>query len=112
MATTNLLDNETIMVASEGKDGEDSYRVEVLSTQGNTFKNGIIETWIYATVYRGMVDITANIDANRFRWTRYSENEVADKLWNDKYFGGVKEVKITSQDIYQRATFMCDILSQ
>lgn len=110
--TTNLLDNETIMVASEGKDGEDSYRVEVLSTQGNTFKNGIIETWIYATVYRGMVDITANIDANRFRWTRYSENEVADKLWNDKYFGGVKEVKITSQDIYQRATFMCDILSQ
>lgn len=94
----------------QGEKGEDAYRTEILSTQGSTFKNGVVDTWIYAVVYKGSRDVTSEIDANRFRWTRISANPEGDAKWNAKYFSGVKEIKITIEDVYQRATFNCEIL--
>lgn len=105
--SNNYLDYEWIKVK-----GDDLYKTEVLSTQGNAFKNGIIDTWLYAVVYKGTKDVTADIDANRFRWTRTSSDTNADIAWNNKYFGGAKEIKITIEDVYHRATFTCDILQQ
>lgn len=92
--------------------GEDSYRVEVLSRNGNTFKNGVIDTWLYAVVYKGDDDITDELDIGRFRWERVSADSASDTLWNQRYFGGAKEIKITTEDVYKRATFTCSITKQ
>lgn len=109
---TQLLDKETIMVASDGIDGEDVYRVEILSTRGNIFKNGEIGTTLVANVYKGSEDITANVNSANFRWTRASTDTAGDTTWNNKYAGGRKEVAITNEDVYVRATFSCQILGE
>ena len=54
-----LRDVEQIPVIS---DGLDTYRVEINSLNGDTFKNGIIDTWVYATVDKGDKDVTSEIE--------------------------------------------------
>ena len=103
---TNLLDYEQIVVIPDGKD---AYKVEIHSTNGNTFKNGVVDTWLYAVVYQGDTDVTSKINEGRFQWERTSMDTEGDKLWNDHYYGGTKEIKITTDDVYKRATFTCSI---
>lgn len=115
---SEVLDSQTVVIVSDGKEGpkgdkgEDAYRVEVLSRNGDTFRNGIIDTWLYAVVYKGDNDITDELDINRFRWERVSEDSASDILWNQRYFGGTKEIKITTEDVYKRATFTCSITKE
>src|SRR5699024_2789704 len=104
-----LRDVEQIPVVSDGKD---VYKVEINSINGDTFKNGIIDTWLYATVYKGGTDITSEIEERRFEWTRMSMDEEQDRIWNERYYGGRKEIKITHEDVYKRATFTCSIRKQ
>ena len=107
-----VLDSQTVVIVSHGAKGEDAYRVEVLSRNGNTFKNGVVDTWLYAVVYKGEEDITDELDIGRFRWERVSEDSASDTLWNQRYFGGTKEIRITTEDVYKRATFTCSITKQ
>ena len=107
-----VLDSQTVVIVSHGAKGEDAYRVEVLSRNGNTFKNGVVDTWLYAVVYKGEEDITDELDISRFRWERVSEDSASDTLWNQRYFGGTKEIRITTEDVYKRATFTCSITKQ
>ena len=107
-----VLDSQTVVIVSHGAKGEDAYRVEVLSRNGNTFKNGVVDTWLYAVVYKGDDDITDELDISRFRWERVSEDSASDTLWNQRYFGGTKEIRITTEDVYRRATFTCSISKQ
>ena len=107
-----VLDSQTVVIVSHGPKGEDAYRVEVLSRNGNTFKNGVVDTWLYAVVYKGDDDITDELDISRFRWERVSEDSASDTLWNQRYFGGTKEIRITTEDVYRRATFTCSISKQ
>ena len=88
------------------------YRAEIISTQGNIFKNGVIQTTLFCKVYRGDEDITDQVDANRFKWTRISDDPEGDAAWNTSYAGGTKSITITSDDVFRRATFNCEILSE
>lgn len=91
-------------------DGEDSWKVEVISTNGFVFKKGVINTVLKAKVYKGGTDVTDLVDESKFRWTRVSDDSAADKIWNDKYFGGRKTITITTEDVKNRATFFCEII--
>lgn len=91
-------------------DGEDSWKVEVISTNGFVFKKGVINTVLKAKVYKGGKDVTDLVDESKFRWTRVSDDSAADKIWNDKYFGGRKTITITTEDVKNRATFFCEII--
>lgn len=97
---------------NDGKTVEESisYKVEIISTNGGVFKNGEINTKLIARVYKGAEDVTDTIDANRFRWTRISNDTAGDSGWNTSHFSGTKEVTITSEDVRVRATFNCEIL--
>ena len=86
------------------------YKVEIISSNGIVFKNGEISTLLEARVFHGAKDVTDEIDANRFRWTKTSNDPESDRRWNDSHFGGTKSVTITKEDIYVRATFNVDIL--
>ncbi|SFN51500.1 phage tail spike protein [Proteiniclasticum ruminis] len=93
-------------------DGIKSWTVQIFSTNGGVFKNDQINTMLIARVYRGTEDITDTLDANRFRWTRVSEDSAADELWNTANFSGKKEISVTSDDVHQRATFNVTILEE
>jgi len=86
------------------------YRLVISSSNGNIFKNGIINTTLYATVFSWDENVTDSLDPNQFIWTRVSEDAEADKLWNDAHFGGTKFIEITSDDVKVRATFFCDLI--
>lgn len=89
-----------------------TYKVEIISTNGLVFKNGVdIGTTLKALIYCGTVDVTDNIDANNFRWTRISSNTDGDNAWNTSHYGGTKQISITKDDIIQKATFNCEIIS-
>ena len=87
-----------------------NYDVEIISINGNIFKNGQISTKLIAIVRKGKEDITNSIDVNRFRWTRVSNDLEGDKIWNSSHLGGIKEILITKDDVNVRATFNCEIL--
>ena len=88
------------------------YRVEIISSNGNIFKNGNINTVLSARVYSWDKNITDEINASRFIWTRTSNNAEEDKIWNDSHFGGTKEITVTTDDVYSRATFNVTILDE
>lgn len=85
-------------------------RLVIISSNGNIFKNGNVNTLLSAKVYSWDEDITDTLDANQFIWTRVSEDTEADKVWNEQHFGGAKAVVITSADVKVRATFYCDLI--
>lgn len=100
----------TWVEGEKGEAGEDSYSVEIVSSQGNIFKNGQIGTTLYAYVKRGAEDITNQINASNFKWTRSSADAASDAIWNSEHAGGVKAIAVTSEDVHIRATFSCEIL--
>ena len=85
-------------------------RLVISSSNGNIFKNGYIQTTLYATVYSWDENITDTLDANQFIWTRVSADPEADAVWNADHFGGAKSIEITSDDVEVRATFFCDLI--
>lgn len=86
-----------------------AWKVDIISTNGMVFKNGIVSTLLKAIVYKGKNDVTNEIPASRFTWIRTSTNEESDNEWNNNNGKGVKEIEITTKDVYQRATFTCEI---
>lgn len=86
------------------------YRLVISSSNGNIFKNGIIQTTLYATVFSWDENITDSLDPNQFIWTRVSDDDEADAVWNANHFGGAKSIEITSDDVNVRATFFCDLI--
>lgn len=86
------------------------YRLVISSSNGNIFKNGNIQTTLYATVFSWDENITNTLDENQFIWTRVSDDTEADEAWNADHFGGSKSIEITSDDVEVRATFFCDLI--
>lgn len=86
------------------------YRLVISSSNGNIFKNGNIQTTLYATVFSWDENITDTLDENQFIWTRVSDDTEADAVWNADHFGGSKSIEITSDDVEVRATFFCDLI--
>ena len=86
------------------------YRLVISSSNGNIFKNGIIKTTLYATVFSWDENVTDSLDPNQFIWTRVSDDTEADTVWNADHAGGTKSVEIDSDDVKVRATFFCDLI--
>lgn len=99
-----------LWVKIKGEDGQSPYDVDIISTNGLLFKNGVIQTTLTAVVYRGEDNVTDQLDANQFKWTKINADGTLDKTWNNIHAGGTKSITVTSEDIYHRATFNCDIV--
>ena len=75
----------------------------------NIFKNGAISTTLTVKVWSGDEEITDLFDDNDFRWTRVSDDAQSDSAWNAAHFGGAKQIVITQNDVWRRATFFCEL---
>lgn len=107
-ATTESVDSVSDRVSTIEE--QKMYRLVISSSNGNIFKNGIIHTTLYASVYSWDENVTDTLDPNQFIWTRVSDDAEADSLWNADHAGGTKSVEITSDDVKIRATFFCDLI--
>lgn len=86
------------------------YKVDIISSNGLVFKNGVVSTTLIARVYKNSTDVTDTINAARFKWTKTNADGTPDTAWNTSYAGGHKQVMITDEDIFQRASFKCEIM--
>ena len=85
------------------------YRVVIESNNGNIFKNGDISCTLSCRVYSWDDEITDDINAANFTWTRKSKNAADDAQWNANHSGGAKTLTITSADVYGRSVFYCQV---
>lgn len=108
ITTTTEQNKEAIEEINSNK----MYRIEIISSNGNIFKNGNIKTELSARLYSWDKNITDEVNASRFRWTRISEDTEGDKIWNTSHFGGSKSIVITSNDVFARATFKVEVLDE
>lgn len=96
-----------IITITKVYDGEDTYRVQVSSSSGNNFINGDISTTLEARVYRGSKEITDSIAPALFSWTRKSDDETGDAVWNQLHEGSGNTVVVSDSDIFRKAVFEC-----
>lgn len=96
---------------SPGPPGEAAYSVIIESSNGYIFRNGQISTILSARIFRGDLEITNDINVVQFKWTRISDDPTGDQIWNDRYVGGTRTIILTDEDVFQRATFKCEIHS-
>ena len=85
------------------------YNVEIWSSNGNFFKNGEISTTLSCHVYKSNIEITDQLNATAFHWFKINSDGTPDEEWNARHFGGTKEISITKDDVWGRATFECHV---
>lgn len=83
------------------------FRLELYSSSGNMFLNGMIDTYLSITLYKGNEDVTAQYPDSCFIWTRQSSDADLDEYWNSQHSSGTKILHITREDIYKKAQFRC-----
>ena len=81
--------------------------VQLFSSQGNTFTNGIIETTLTARVYKADKDITDTIADGHFVWRRISPDSSGDTIGNELHVGVGPVISITAEDVFRKALFEC-----
>ena len=89
------------------------YEMQLSSSQGNVFKDGVLSTEITAIVTKAGVDQTATID--KFVWERVSEYQdkitTSDENWNKSKEGSVGNILgINNTDVDLQATFTCSAM--
>lgn len=104
---TNIPKLESSIIEIQNKH---QYRLNIVSSNGNIFKNGEIETTLSAVLYEWDEIATDNYSASQFIWTRVSSDETADQTWNQVHATGQKSIEITEEDVHVRATFFCDFI--
>lgn len=88
---------------------EVSYKSEIISSNGLAFKNGFINTILEARVYRGKKDISEALPMSAFVWRKVNANGITDEEWGQNNQNIGRFLAITVDDVYERATFFCDI---
>ncbi len=96
-----------IITITKVYDGEDSYRVQVLSSSGENFINGDICTTLQARVYKGSSDVTDSLPPSYFSWTRRSSDLTGDAVWNQMHEGCGSSITVSDVDIFRKAVFEC-----
>lgn len=86
------------------------YNVYIIPSNGETFVNGDIDTYLMVKVTKGSDDITDLINDHQIVWTRQSVDSAGDAIWDSEHIGVGKEIHITSDDLYKRATFKADVI--
>lgn len=92
---------------NEAVDQKVPYRVDIISTS-DILSSDIQQIEIYAIVWKGVENVTEQIDASRFVWKRISQDSTADEIWNKNHLG-IKRFTVTTQDVWYSATYTCEI---
>lgn len=81
----------------------------IKTSNGNLFKNNLINTVLTATLWRGGKEIDTDGSQFSYIWTKTDSDGVVDTVWNQAHTYSSKSITITQQDIFRRAQFECNI---
>lgn len=101
-------------------EGNQNLSMEIVSTNGDKFRRDIVNTVLTPHLFYGNMDITADISAASWAWTRESDSgkTAADTAWDASHRGsvtGVKTLALTNSDMPEgwsstnRAIFTCTV---
>ena len=88
------------------------YTLNIFSSNGTTFRPGMINTTLSPTLYLGQSDITDMYDETHFVWTRQSSDSDGDHYWNTAHANGTKGLHITNEDVFGGASFTCSFFNE
>lgn len=81
----------------------------ILTSNGNTFKNGVIASTLTATLWRGNKEIDKDGTEFSYVWKKVNSDETPDEHWNADHSYSQKSIRITETDVFRRATFSCEV---
>lgn len=81
----------------------------IRTSNGNIFKNNLINTVLTATLWRGGKEIDTDGSQFSYIWTKTDADGNADTAWNQAHTYSSKSIAITQQDVFRRAQFECTI---
>lgn len=99
-------DNAVRLRISEELRKELLYKVEIISTNGNIFKNGIISTKLRTKIMKGRKDVTLDIAANSILWQKMNADGTILPSWEKRGH----EIEITTSDVNEKQIFVCSII--
>lgn len=105
----NSVDYIDTITIQKRRNGEDAYSVHIVTSKGNTFKNGVGSTDLEAHVYRGGTEITHLLSPKDFDWIKTSEDVNSDNIFNNTHIGWGNVLTITSEDVWNMAQFDCKV---
>lgn len=87
----------------------DSIDVQIWSDRGNIFKSNKLSATLSCHVFSAGIEITGTLPNSAFTWHKFDHdgNEVTN--WMPKSGVNVKELQITSADVFNRAMFTCEV---
>jgi hypothetical protein len=103
-----------LKIVERGKQGQGAYYVDIMSSNGNAFKNGVINTTLSAVVRCGVDNINHLFDPREIRWERVSDRDsdkISDNEWTyvnlvtREYRHTGFTLPLTSTDVTYKATF-------
>ena len=97
-------------------DGNDNLTIEFVSSKGYSFRRGYVDTVITPHLFYGNVDISNDVAAEYWNWTRESESgkTTQDETW-DAQHQHMKEIHLTNLDMpatwstRDKAIFTCTV---
>jgi phage minor structural protein len=99
-------DAKNAQEAAEEAKNSVSYKVELSSSKGNVFRNGVIDTVIRAVIFKGNTDITSSIPSNQIVWKKYNEDGTQDTSWSKSG----SSFTFTREDMNKKARITCELI--
>lgn len=98
-------------------DGNDNLTIEFVSSKGYSFRRGGVDTVITPHLFYGNVDITDEVAAEYWSWSRESESgkTIADETWDTQH-QGQKTLHLTDSEMpstwsfKDKAIFTCTVV--
>lgn len=106
--TKNLVDSKLKGFNSNHLNDSFFYRLVISSTNGTIFKNKDVKTTLNVKIFKNNKNITDDVDNIKFKWSRYSGDNNADKFWGKANNVIGKSIDITTKDVFGKATFICE----
>lgn len=91
------------------KNGEQSYLVQIVASNGTVFKNGNGTTVLTAYVYKGSDDVTSTFQKSAFSWVRTSNDTESDSSFNASHVGYGNALTVAAGDVDGTASFDCEV---
>lgn len=102
----------SIYVTPSYVDEKLNYEMLIYSSQGDIFKNGVIDTMLTAYIRQGNKDVSNKFNDNQYVWSRASADPDGDIAWNRAHISGSRSIRVTTQDVQSKATFTCNLLDE
>jgi len=107
----NLAAQKAAEALEAAKDAQKNiqYKIQILSTNGDIFRNGVVNTTVFAKVYKGNEEITKDLTPSNFIWKKFNKDGTEDIAWGNAHAGIGDRFLVKSEDIVKKCTFTCDL---